>query len=192
MELNKAAFHFARRSLADEPAFLRGAVVVRADARATFIGGDAGVLEFARGVAVIMAAEDRLEIELVKAVEQIIGVQRSRPDICPEGKMGKENGGSPCIQPRKIFIEPGKGLWGDAGLVCFGSFTGIEPDDLPVAMVEGVIDLILENPLVRGTVGIGEIIVIADNGVTRNAKGSERLFNYGQLRWRAVVGEVAA
>ncbi len=81
LELNEAAFHFAGRSLANEPAFLRGGVVVRADAGAAFVGGNDGVLEFARSVAVKMTAEDRLEIELVKAAEEIIGVQWSSEDI---------------------------------------------------------------------------------------------------------------
>src|SRR5262249_62413969 len=124
--------------------------------------------------------------------EQITGVQRPSPSTVPKRKMSEDNGGSLGIEPGKIFIEPGKGFCGDVGLVCLGSFTGIEPDDLPAAMIEGVIDLVRKNPLVRGTIGIGEVIVIADNGVTRNAEGGEGLFDDGQLRRRAVVGEIAA
>src|SRR5215831_7285771 len=106
--------------------------------------------------------------------------------------MGKENGGSLRIEPAKVFIEPTKGGNGDAGVLCLGSFTRVETDDLPTAMVEGVIDLTRKNLLVSGTVRIGEIVVIADDCVTGNAERGEGLFNDGQLRGGAVVGEIAA
>jgi len=106
--------------------------------------------------------------------------------------MGEHNGRSSGVEPGKIFIQPGEGFCRDGGLVCLGPFTGIEPDDLPAAMLEGVIDLVWKDLLVRGTIGIGEMIVIADDGVTWNAKGGKRLFDEGQLRWRAIVGEIAA
>ena len=106
--------------------------------------------------------------------------------------MGKENGGALRIEPAKVFIEPAKGGSGDAGVLCLGSFTGVETDDLPAALVEGVIDLARKNLLVSGTVGIGEIVVIADDCVTGNAERGEGLFNDGQLRGCAVVGEIAA
>jgi hypothetical protein len=52
--------------------------------------------------------------------------------------------------------------------------------------------LVWKNLFVRGTVGIGEMIVIADNGVTRHAEGGEGFFDDGQLLRLAVVGEIAA
>src|ERR1051325_101405 len=106
--------------------------------------------------------------------------------------MGKENGGSLRIELAKVFIEPAKGGSGDAGFLCFGSFTGVETDNLPPAMVERVIDLARKNLLVSRTVGIGEIVVIADDCMTGNAERGEGLFNDGQLREGAVVGEIAA
>lgn len=106
--------------------------------------------------------------------------------------MGKDNGRSSGVESGKIFIQPVKGFCGDAGLGCLGSFTGIQPDDLPAAMIEGVIDLVRKNLLVSGTVGIGEMIVIADDSVTGNAKDGKGVFDEGQLRRCAIVGEVAA
>jgi hypothetical protein len=68
-ELDEAAFYFAPRSLADEPAFLRGAVMVRANAGAAFVGGSDGLLERVCSVAVKVTAEDSLEIEFGKTAE---------------------------------------------------------------------------------------------------------------------------
>jgi len=192
LELDEAASYFAPRSLAYEPALLRGAVVVRAHARAALVGGNGCLMEWACGVAVKVTAEDGLKIEFGETPEQIIGVQRSCPDKVSEREMGKEDGGSLRIEPAKIFIEPAKGGSRDAGVRCLGSFTGVETDDLPAALVEGVIDLARKNLLVSGTVGIGEIVVIADDCVTGNAERGEGLFNGGQLRGCAVVGEIAA
>ena len=192
LEFDEAASYFAPRSLADEPALLRGAVVVLAHARAAFVGGNGRLMEWACGVAVKVTAEDGLKIEFGETPEQIIGVQRSCPDKVSEREMGKEDGGSLRIEPAKIFIEPAKGGSRDAGVRCLGSFTGVETDDLPAALVGGVIDLARKNLLVSGTVGIGEIVVIADDCVTGNAERGEGLFNGGQLRGCAVVGEIAA
>jgi len=66
VKLDEATFYFAPRSPADEPAFLRRAIVVRANAGATFIGGNDGVLELVRGEAVIVTAEGRLKLEFPK------------------------------------------------------------------------------------------------------------------------------
>jgi hypothetical protein len=74
LELDEAASYFARRSLADEPALLRSAVVVRADAGAAFIGGNGRLMEWACGVAVKVTAEDGLKIEFGETAEQNIGV----------------------------------------------------------------------------------------------------------------------
>lgn len=110
-----------------------------------------------------VTAEDGLKIEFGETPEQIIGVQWSCQDKVSEREVGKENGGALRIEPAKVFIEPGKGGSGDAGVLCLGSFTGVETNDLPAAMVKRVIDLARKNLLVSGTVGIGEIVVIADD-----------------------------
>src|SRR6478672_8964144 len=106
--------------------------------------------------------------------------------------MGKEYGGSTRVEPGKVFIHPIKGSRGDASVLCLGSLAGIEPDDLPTAMIEGVVDLARKDLLVSGTVGIGEMVVIADDCVTRNAKRGEGLFDDRQLRGGAIVGEITA
>jgi len=74
VKLDEATFYFAPRSPADEPAFLRRAVVVRANAGAAFVGGSGSLMEWARGIAVKVTAEDSLDIKLIKTAEQIIGI----------------------------------------------------------------------------------------------------------------------
>src|SRR4030095_5907502 len=80
LELDEAASDFAPRSLAEEPALLRGAVVVLAHAGAAFVGGNDRLMEWECGVAVKVTAEDGLKIEFGETPEQIIGVQWSCQD----------------------------------------------------------------------------------------------------------------
>src|SRR5215472_13978585 len=90
LKLDEAASYFAPRSLADEPALLRGAVVIRADAGAAFVGGNGRLMEWTCGVAMKVTAEDGLKIESGETPKQIIGVQRSCQDKISEREMSKE------------------------------------------------------------------------------------------------------
>ena len=68
-KFDEAAFDFAVHCLTNKPAFPRRTVVVRADARAAFIGGDGRVSERAFSEPVKVAAEDGLKVQPITALE---------------------------------------------------------------------------------------------------------------------------
>ena len=69
MKFDEAAFYFAVHCLANKPAFLRRTIVVRADARAAFIGRDDRVREFTFSEPVKVAAEDGLKVQPITTLK---------------------------------------------------------------------------------------------------------------------------
>ena len=69
MKFDEAAFYFTVHGLADEPAFLGRAIVVKPDSRAAFVGGDDRVPERTCGEPVKVSAENGLEIQPVTALK---------------------------------------------------------------------------------------------------------------------------
>ncbi len=68
-KFDEPPFYFAVHSLTNEPAFLGRTIVVRAHTRAASVGGDDRVPERAFGESVKMAAEYRLEVQSITALE---------------------------------------------------------------------------------------------------------------------------
>lgn len=69
MKFDEAVFDFAVHRLANKPAFLWCAVVVEADTRAAFIGGDDRIPEGTCRESVEVATENGLEIQPVAALK---------------------------------------------------------------------------------------------------------------------------
>ena len=69
MKFDEPAFYFAVHCLTNKPAFLGRTIVVRAHARAAFVGGDDRVPERTFGEPVKVAAEDGLKVQPVTALE---------------------------------------------------------------------------------------------------------------------------
>ena len=68
-KFDESSFYFTLRCLTDKPAFLGGTIVIRADARAAFIGGDERVPERTFGEPVKVAAKDGLEVQPITALK---------------------------------------------------------------------------------------------------------------------------
>ena len=68
-KFDEVAFYFAVHCLTNEPAFLGRTIVVLAHPGAAFIGGDYRVPESTFGKPVKVAAEDRLEVQPIAALE---------------------------------------------------------------------------------------------------------------------------
>jgi len=75
--------------LADEKAFLCGAIVIGLAERAAAVGDEGGVFKGALSEAVEMSAESGLQVMLLKHLEDIFGVFRPHFDSFAEGEMGE-------------------------------------------------------------------------------------------------------
>ena len=69
LEFDEATFDLAVHGPANKPAFLGCSIVVEANARTTFVGGDDRVLERAFSEPMEVSAENGLEIQLIAALE---------------------------------------------------------------------------------------------------------------------------
>ena len=76
------------------------------------------------------------------------------------------------------------------GLLIEVAFGGIEPDELPAAMLEGVIKAARKDLLPGGAVRGRGVIVVADDRMEIHAEGAEHVAHGGQFRGLAMIREV--
>ena len=105
-KFDEPAFYFTVRCLTNEPAFLGRTIVVRADTRAAFVGGDDRVPERTFGEPVKVPAKDGLEIQSITALKYVVRVEWPGDDRVAQREMSKQDGRAMKIEFGQILIEP--------------------------------------------------------------------------------------
>lgn len=143
------------------------------------------------GERVIMTAEHGLQIEVEETVEEGIGVARAIIHVHPHRKMGEKDGRLARVQLGQMFIEPAQGFRRDPGLLVMRPFGRVQPEELPAAIVEMVVQCGRKRRRVSGPIGVGMVIMISDHGPERAAPGAKDLFDQLEVFAVALIGQIA-
>src|SRR6266516_4226536 len=169
-EPSSAWFVFDKRTLdlpvsrrANEVTLFLGAVVVVALQGATAVGRKHDFFCAAFGEPVVVPAEDRLQIEFAKAIQQFIGVGGTIGHSGAQREMGQDHGWLLLVQPGQVIVEPLESGRLDFGFFVVLPFAGVQADELPAAMIEVVVEMRREALGISLAVGLRPIIVVADD-----------------------------
>ena len=139
-----------------------------------------------------MSAENRLHIQAREAFQDGLRIYRAAPNKIAQRKVRKDNGGLVAIEPGQIFVQPMQGRIGDDSVLRLRAFACVQPNDLPPAVFEVVVDLLGKNPLVGQTVAPGNVIMVANHDMNGDLEFGEGVANPGQLRRRSLIGQIAS
>jgi len=176
--------------LADEKAFLCGAIVIGLAERAAAVGHEGSVFEGTLCEPVEMPTKSGLQVVLFEHFEHIFSVFRAHLDGFAEREMGEGD-----ERPVLADFFGGLGQETDGWLVnsCLVSahtLGAIEANELPAFVVEVVIEAIGKNGVVARPIGLSEVIVISRNGVKGNSEAAENFLYGAEFLFVAMMGEV--
>src|SRR5687767_891576 len=84
--------------------------------------------------------------------------------------MSEDGGWDFAIEFAKVFIEPKQGGGRNAGILIARAFRGVEADEVPAVVREGIVELVWKHFVIGSAIGVGRVIVIAYDDVIGNAE----------------------
>ena len=108
--------------------------------RTASIRGDNRIGELRLREGMIMATENRLQIQRLEAFEQCVRVQRPILYIRSHWKVREDDCRPIFVELADLGIDPIKRVLRDRSFLKLQALTGIQPDELPVAVRESVVE----------------------------------------------------
>ena len=105
--------------------------------------------------------------------------------------MGNHNGGTLLVELGQRVIKPFQGGVGDNGLGVALSLSGVQGDDLPLLVLEMIVEPVREYFLVRRAIRLRHVVMVSDDAVGGNARRFEQIADRAEFLARAVFGEIA-
>ena len=139
-----------------------------------------------------MSANSRAEVEFEKERQHIVSVERTHGNVGAKGEMGENDRRLAGVKPGKTLSQPGKGFRRDLRIPPSITRGRVDADQLPTAVFNDVVDLVLECSLIRAPVRVRQIIVISDGGVDRKTEAGESRAHTAVLASFTLVREIAA
>ena len=176
---------------AEEEAFFLGAVVVRPLEGAAAAGGDVRLLEPMFSKPVMVAAIDRLSVEVPEVGQQRVGVERPHGHAFAEREMGEHYGRLARVVSGKVVVQPGKRRGLDARVLVTLAVGGVEGDELPTVPRKVVIEAAGKGGVVRAPIGVRDVIIIAGHSVGWHAELAEGVAHRCHIVELGFVSQVA-
>src|SRR5436309_3228766 len=104
--------------------------------------------------------------------------------------MGEKDRRLFLVQPRQVILEPLESSRLNLGLLVEEPLAGVQADELPAPMAEPVIQSQRKPSRVSFTVGLAQIIVVADHRIHRARQQSKEVLNRRKIARFRLVGEV--
>jgi len=160
--------------------------------RAATIGEGEVILLPAISVAVPMAAEDGLQAERFEPFEKVASVGWTVTHVCAQGEMREDDRRFARVEFRPVFIKPLKRGRLNRGLLVALPLRGIQSQELPAIVLEGVVKAARKNAFVSSAVRVGPVVVVADLDMDGDTQGSENVPDHGEISCAPVFCQISA
>src|SRR5204863_9954186 len=119
-----------------------------------FVCGEYGIANRALGEAMKVTVESSHDVEVLKALQQLIRVRRPVGCARSQREMGEDNRWLFWIQPFQLIVHPTQRRRFNRRILILQPVTRIQRDELPAAMAKTIVELSREKLAPSGPIGL--------------------------------------